>query len=217
MKPFFGASMLASAATVARIETLEAKLYSDSSVDKDPDTIALLPVSRRERAKLEASLKLLNRRKNDQAHRALARMRSARTSVSASTTTVVNVAPRMARRHVAGVRSSAASGDGNSDDSDPEPARPLLQNYLQLYDESSLADLLCISKKTIQNLYSKTPWLLPAAIFIPGARGPRWTVASVQAWLNDRPAHSAAPAPKAAAKNKVGRPRIALAVAGGAA
>jgi hypothetical protein len=58
--------------------------------------------------------------------------------------------------------------------------------------------------------------LLPPAISVPGARGPRWTSASVQTWLNDRPAHSAKPAPKAN-KNKVGRPRIVSRSAGGAA
>ncbi|MBU2766137.1 hypothetical protein HAP94_08000 [Acidithiobacillus ferrivorans] len=133
-------------------------------------------------------------------------------AVPARVTTVPRAAPR--RRHAAGVRSSAASGDGNSDDSDPEHARPLLQNYLQLYNESSLATLLCVSKKTIQNLYSKTPWLLPPAISIPGARGPRWTVQCVQAWLNDRPTHTAKAAPKATTSRKVGRPRLALAVQG---
>ena len=130
----------------------------------------------------------------------------------------VTVAPRAAprRRHASGVRSSAASGDGNSDDSaEPDPERRT--QSLTLFDQASLADLLCISRKTLQNIYSKTPWLLPPAIQIPGARGPRWTLESVQAWLNERPLHAAKPAPKAAAKNKVGRPRIALAVAGGAA
>ena len=117
-----------------------------------------------------------------------------------------------ARRNGEGSRSSAASGDGNSDDGDPDPER----SPLQLFDASSLADLFCISKKTIQNQYSRTPWLLPPAIQIPGARGPRWTPQAVQAWLADRPSHTVKPAPKAA-KNKVGRPRIALAVQGGAA
>ena len=116
-----------------------------------------------------------------------------------------------ARRHGEGSRSSAASGDGNSSD-DPERRQPLTQ----LFDQASLADLLHISKKTLQNLYSSTPWLLPQSIQIPGARGPRWTPQAVQAWLNDRPAHTAKPAPKIAQK-KVGRPRIALAVQGGAA
>ncbi|MEB8535244.1 hypothetical protein [Acidithiobacillus ferriphilus] len=122
--------------------------------------------------------------------------------------------PRAPRaRHGEGSRSSAASGDGNSNsdpEPDPEPARPLLQDYLQLFDSASLAVALCLSKKTIQNLYSSTPWLLPPAIHIPGARGPRWTVAAVQAWLSDRPLHSAKTAPQAASR-KVGRPRIALA------
>ena len=112
------------------------------------------------------------------------------------------------RRHGEGSRSSAASGDGNSDP-EPDPERSP-RSPLQLFDASSLADLFCISKKTIQNQYSRTPWLLPPAISIHGARGPRWTASAVQAWLENRPQHNATPAPQANAR-KVGRPRIALA------
>lgn len=116
------------------------------------------------------------------------------------------------RRHGEGSRSSAASGDGNSDP-EPDPARPLLT--AQLFNQASLATLLCVSKKTIQNLYSRTPWLLPPAIQIPCARGPRWTPQAVQAWLENRPLHSAQPALKTAANRKVGRPRIALSAVAG--
>ncbi|MEB8476226.1 hypothetical protein [Acidithiobacillus ferriphilus] len=118
------------------------------------------------------------------------------------------------RRHGEGSRSSAASGDGNSDP-EPDPERSP-RSPLQLFDASSLADLFCISKKTIQNQYSRTPWLLPPAISIHGARGPRWTASAVQAWLENRPQHNATPAPQANAR-KVGRPRIALLSVGGAA
>ncbi len=121
--------------------------------------------------------------------------------------------PRAHRRRGEGSRSSAASGDGNSD---PEPDPERRAQPLSLHDQASLADLLKISKKSVQNIFSKTPWLLPPAICIPGARGPRWTAQSVQAWLENRPAHSAKPAPQAASR-KVGRPRIALAITGGAA
>ena len=116
-----------------------------------------------------------------------------------------------ARRQGEGSRSSAASGDGNPDSDDPDPERR--QASLSLLDQAAL---LILSKKSVQNIYSRTPWLLPTAIQIPGARGPRWTVQSVQAWLADRPLHSAKPAPTAS-KNKVGRPRIALVKQGGAA
>ncbi|MBU2845670.1 hypothetical protein HF923_07520 [Acidithiobacillus ferriphilus] len=113
-----------------------------------------------------------------------------------------------ARRGGEGSRSSAKSGDGNSSD-DPDSERR--QQSPCLYDQAALADLLKISKKSVQNIYSRTPHLLPQAIQIPGARGPRWTPQAVQLWLENRPQHSSAkPAPKAA-KNKVGRPRIALA------
>ena len=109
-------------------------------------------------------------------------------------------------------RSSAKSGDSN-DDAEPEPERPLLSP--NLYNEASLADLLIISKKSVQNIYSKSPWLLPLAISIPGARGPRWTPESVQEWLSARPKHTSKLVP-VAPKKKVGRPRIAHAVKGGA-
>ncbi len=132
-------------------------------------------------------------------------------AISRNVVAVVHMAPRAprARRHTEGSRSSAASGDGNSDP-DPDPERRL--QPLQLLDQAVLADLLHISKKTLQNLYSNTPHLLPQAISIPGARGPRWTIQAVQTWLDSRPAHhnTAKTAPKAA-KRKVGRPRIALA------
>ncbi|OCB02038.1 hypothetical protein BBC27_14850 [Acidithiobacillus ferrivorans] len=107
-------------------------------------------------------------------------------------------------------RSSAASGDANSDDAS-EPPRP----QLNLYDQAALADLLQISKKTLQNQYSVAPHTLPPAIAIPGARGPRWTPLSVEEWLNNRPRHTSKPIP-GAPKKKVGRPRIALRSVGGA-
>lgn len=130
----------------------------------------------------------------------------------------ITVAPRAAprRRHAAGVRSNAASGDSNSnsDDSDPDLERSLLT--AQLLNQASFADLLCVSKKTLQNLYSKTPWLLPVAIFIPGARGPRWTHKAVQEWLEQRPQHTPKPKPVSPGRT-VGRPRIAALRSAGSA
>ncbi|MBU2804892.1 hypothetical protein HF668_06980 [Acidithiobacillus ferridurans] len=117
----------------------------------------------------------------------------------------VPATPRRARGASKGAsrRASEKSGDGNDSDPDPDPARRLL-------DQAALAQLLCISKKTLQNQYSSAPHTLPAAISIPGARGPRWTQASVQAWLEQRPQHkhTSKPTPPAP-QRKVGRPRIA--------
>ncbi|OCX69562.1 hypothetical protein A6M27_07655 [Acidithiobacillus thiooxidans] len=117
------------------------------------------------------------------------------------------------RQRSEGSRSSAASGDGNSDsdDADPEPERNP-QHPLYLFDQQSLADLLCISKKTLQNTYSNTPHDLPVAIQIPHARGPRWTIEAVQDWLANRPKHTQkiAPIPQ---KRKAGRPRITATIA----
>jgi predicted DNA-binding transcriptional regulator AlpA len=78
---------------------------------------------------------------------------------------------------------------------------------IHLYDQESLALLLGVSKKTVQNLYSRTPHLLPSAIDIPGARGPRWTAQAILAWLDGRPVHTSTPPPIKKAR-KVGRPRI---------
>ena len=115
------------------------------------------------------------------------------------------------RKRPAGGDKKASSG--NSDGSDGEPPRPC--QPLQLLNQTDLAALLQISKKTLQNIHSVTPHLLPRAISIPGARGPRWTQTAVQAWLDSRPAYTTTLAP-APTHRKVGRPRIALAVKGGA-
>ena len=149
----------------------------------------------------------------DDAHRAAADHRK-----------IVSIAPRQHRGRGEGSRSSAKSGDGNdSDDSDSsdsdssvDPARPLRpQHPLQLLDQSSLAALLCVGKKTLQNQYSASPRSLPPAIQIPGARGPRWTQQAVRDWLDSRPAYVSKPALVAEKRRGVGRPRIAsLAFAG---
>lgn len=120
---------------------------------------------------------------------------------------------RRPRQRGQATRSSSASGDSN-DGSDPESERP--RNPEDLLDQQAFADQLCISKHTLQNLYSKTPWLLPPAISIPGARGPRWMPAAVQEWLEQRPRHTSAPVP-VAPKKRVGRPRIAASRSAGGA
>lgn len=131
---------------------------------------------------------------------------------------VVHMALRAARRtrqRGASPRSSAASGDGNSDPEPPQPL-PTPAGRDKLYNQASLADVLILSKKTVQNIYSKTPWLLPPAIQVPGARGPRWTPQAVAEWLKARPKHTPAPKPiPVAPKRKAGRPRIALVSKGG--
>ena len=103
-------------------------------------------------------------------------------------------------------RRSSCATSGGKKSSDPDPDR-----HIQLFDTSALADLLCISQKTLQNLYSKSPCGLPPAIHIPGARGPRWTLSAIRAWLDARPAHTSAPPTRPnPQKRPVGRPRIAF-------
>lgn len=142
------------------------------------------------------------------------REKHAQSQLSVVTTAAPRRTTQRKQRGASG-RSSAASGDGNDSDPDSDPERR--HQSLQLFDQASLADLLCISKKTLQNQYSVAPHTLPAAITIPGARGPRWTPQAIQQWLNERPAHASKTAPVSAKKNKVGRPRLALRSARGAA
>ncbi|WP_035210322.1 hypothetical protein, partial [Acidithiobacillus thiooxidans] len=60
---------------------------------------------------------------------------------------------RRTRQRGASPRASAASGDGNSDDSGSDPDDSDGSNShasrSNLYNQQSLADLLCISKKTL--------------------------------------------------------------------
>lgn len=104
-------------------------------------------------------------------------------------------------------RPAKASSSGSPSAADDEPPRQLLDNN-RLLTETALAAYLCISKKSLQNQYSKAPWTLPSAVQIPGAKGPRWTAQSVQKWLEICPKHSTKSAPTAGKRN-VGRPRIA--------
>lgn len=106
------------------------------------------------------------------------------------------------------------TSSGNDDGSDGEPPRP--HQSLQLLNQNTLAALLGISKKTLQNVFCRTPHLLPPAVVVPGARGPRWTASAVQDWLDSRPAYTNKPAPTPT-RRKVGRPRIALAAGKGGA
>lgn len=119
----------------------------------------------------------------------------------APTIVVQQASHRTQKRRGAEGKKQAESGNSPAD---PEPPRPC-----KLADEAALADQLCVSKKTIQNIYSRTPHLLPQAVEIPGARGPRWTQQAIQEWLNSRPKHTHKPVPSAAPKRKAGRPRIA--------
>ncbi len=116
----------------------------------------------------------------------------------------------IARKTARRPRAAKSSTSGNDGDGEP-PRRPA-----PLLDQSALASLLSVSKKTVQNQYSAAPWTLPPAIQIPGARGPRWTPQAVSEWLDQRPAHTPQTAPNIP-KRKVGRPRIALVKQGGAA
>ncbi len=108
-------------------------------------------------------------------------------------------------------KSGDSSGDGDSDGEPPRLINP------QLYDELELAKCLLISKKTLQNLFSKSPQLFPQPIKVPGARGPRWTSSAIEKWINDRALifESTRSAQHQIAPRRPGRPRIA-GIAGGA-
>lgn len=98
------------------------------------------------------------------------------------------------------------SGDDGDGDPDPDPDRP------QFYDYAALAALLSCGVQHVRNL--RCAGKLPPAIKLPYARGPRWTVDAVDAWLasNAEPYHPtpvARSAPKSPLPRKIGRPRIA--------
>lgn len=72
---------------------------------------------------------------------------------------------------------SGSDGDGGSDDPDPEP--PVL-NYREL------ARRWAASPRTLANIFSRDPAALPPHITLPGARGPRWRIADVEAFESTR-------------------------------
>ena len=112
-------------------------------------------------------------------------------------------AASVSSRQKSGSREAGSDGDG-------EPLRPL---NLQLLDQKALAQCWCSNIKTIQNLCSKSPHLLPPSIKVPGTRGPRWTASSIEEWITnlEREAISAHTAQQInSTHRRPGRPRIAL-------
>ena len=116
-------------------------------------------------------------------------------------------ASSVSSRQKSGPREGDSNGDG---DGDGEPPRSL--NLQQLIDEHAIALCLRISKKTVQNLYSKSPHLFPPSLQIPGARGPRWTAHAVEEWiarLETRAISARAAQQLNSTPRRPGRPRIA--------
>ena len=88
-------------------------------------------------------------------------------------------------------------GDG---DGDPDPDRRAVPLVL---DQEGLANLLLLSKKTVQNIASVAPHKLPRATYLPCSKAPRYLRDDVLAWLYSY-RQAVEPPPR-----KVGRPRIA--------
>ena len=57
----------------------------------------------------------------------------------------------------------------------------MVRTYLS---QDQLAQVLCISKKTLQNRLSAHPTTLPQPIRFPGAKSPVWDPVTVEAWQN---------------------------------
>jgi hypothetical protein len=57
----------------------------------------------------------------------------------------------------------------------------MVRTYLT---QDDLAQILHVSKRTLQNRLSKYPESLPTAIKMPGAKAPLWDPLSVEAWQN---------------------------------
>lgn len=114
-----------------------------------------------------------------------------------------------AKRKTRAAHKSGSRESGDSNDGDGEPPR---QINLQLYDEHAIAQCFQISKKTVQNLYSKSPHLFPPAFKIPGARGPRWSARAIEDWINNLDLQSIsarAAQQQNSTPRRPGRPRIA--------
>lgn len=97
-----------------------------------------------------------------------------------------------------GGENSGSSGSGDGDpDPDPEPEPPYLLDYHRL------AFRWAVSPRTLANQFSRDPASLPVHILVPGARGPRWRLADIEAFeagLRQQPDRP---------PRKRGRPRIA--------
>lgn len=147
------------------------------------------------------------------------RIRTSRTSLTrpAHVRVVHRAAPRQHPRHRttsgnAGAGSGSGSGNNDGDGgSDGEPPRSII-----LLDYSDLSALLKVAVGTLKNRYSRNPETLPPAIHVPGARGPRWLLSTVLAWLKSHETASEGHSPFTPAPKRKGRPRIAQAGKGGA-
>ncbi len=192
------------------IQAIQIEALAGNSSDQDRQQridLCLNEIERSRGAKHREKVKFIMRKINPNAAPAR-RQRKPRAQV------IRHAAParRQTKQRGSSARSQAKSGDSNKSSSDPDPDP---SSELRLLDQYDLADLLRVSVKTIQNIFSATPHKLPKSISIPGARGPRWTIQSIKTWVEYRPQHTAA-APEPVAKRKVGRPRLALAKQGGA-
>lgn len=105
-----------------------------------------------------------------------------------------------------GTKKTADSGD---DCGDGEPPRNN-NNPLQLLNWTGLAVLFSANEKTLRNQYYLTPWAFPEPIYIPGCRGPRWTPAAIQKWLDNQTYEPKKTKPTQLKNVSRGRPRLAL-------
>ena len=126
-----------------------------------------------------------------------AKKRTAQKAKAAAVDQKTAASVRRPRSQHRGVAPAKGEGDG---DSDPDPDRLAVPLVL---DQQGLANLLLLSKKTVQNIASVAPHKLPKATYLPCSKAPRYLRDDVLAWLYSY-RQAVEPPPR-----KVGRPRIA--------
>ncbi|MHB1750989.1 MAG: hypothetical protein ACYCR3_12850 [Acidithiobacillus sp.] len=102
-----------------------------------------------------------------------------------------------------GAKKPTSSGD-DSDGGGNEDCGYTVTAIKPINTQSDLADLVGKSKKTIQNIASNSPNLLPPAVYLPTSRAPLYLGQDIITWFLN---HRAIPAQK---PKRIGRPRIAV-------
>ena len=103
-----------------------------------------------------------------------------------------------------GAKKPTSSGDDSDDGGSDEDSGYKVTAIKLINTQSDLADLVGKSKKTIQNIASNSPNLLPPAVYLPTSRAPLYLGQDIITWFLN---HRAIPAQK---PKRIGRPRIAV-------
>ena len=150
------------------------------------------------RREIEGDQKILHHHRVQEIQ-SCAKKRTAQKAKAAAVDQKTAASVRRPRSQHRGVAPAKGEGDGDSDP-DPDPDRLAVPLVL---DQQGLANLLLLSKKTVQNIASVAPHKLPKATYLPCSKAPRYLRDDVLAWLYSY-RQAVEPPPR-----KVGRPHIA--------